>query len=60
MTRKESIEILKAYRDKLFNSASNQLDKDIKAFNAAINSLEIDERYELEYENAEEEHESEE
>lgn len=49
MTRKEAIEILKAYRDKLSNSASNQLDKDIKAFDIAINSLEIDERYELEY-----------
>mgnify|MGYP003417405639 CR=1 FL=1 len=36
----EEIEILKAYRDKLLNSASNKLDKDIKAFNAAIKALE--------------------
>lgn len=36
----EEVEILKAYRDKLFNSASNQLDKDIKAFDAAIKALE--------------------
>lgn len=35
----EEIEILKAYRDKLSNSASNQLDKDIKAFDAAIKAL---------------------
>lgn len=36
----EEIEILKAYRDKLFNSVSNQLDKDIKAFDTAIKALE--------------------
>lgn len=36
----EEVEILKAYRDKLFNSTSNQLDKDIKAFDAATKALE--------------------
>ena len=40
MTIKEAIEIIKAYRDKLMNSPSNQLDGDIKAFEIAIRSLE--------------------
>lgn len=40
MTREETIEVIKAYRDKLTNSASNQLDGDIEAFDKAIESLE--------------------
>ena len=39
MTEKEEIEILKAYRDKLSNSVSNQLGKDIMAFDTAIKAL---------------------
>lgn len=35
----ESIEILKAYKDKLEASCSNQLDLDIKAFDFAIKAL---------------------
>lgn len=40
MTREESIEVIKAYKDKLTNSASNQLDGDIEAFDIAIDALE--------------------
>lgn len=40
MTREEAIEVIKAYRDKLTHSASNQLDGDIEAFNMAIEALE--------------------
>lgn len=40
MTNKEAIEILKLYRKRLTDSVSNQLDKDIEAFNVAIKSLE--------------------
>ena len=40
MTREEAIEVIKAYKDKLTNSASNQLDGDIEAFDMAIKALE--------------------
>lgn len=40
MTREEVIEVIKAYRDKLTNSVSNQLDGDIEAFEMAIKALE--------------------
>ena len=40
MTREETIEVIKAYKDKLSNSASNQLDGDIEAFDMAIKALE--------------------
>lgn len=40
MTNKEAIEIIKAYEDRLTNSCSNQLDKDICAFDLAIKALE--------------------
>ena len=40
MTIEEAIEIIKAYRGKLMNSPSNQLDGDIKVFEIAIRSLE--------------------
>ena len=40
MTREEAIEVIKAYKDKLNNSASNQLDGDIEAFEQAIKALE--------------------
>ena len=39
MTKEQAIEVIKAYRDKLTNSASNQLDGDIKAFDMAIKAL---------------------
>ena len=39
MTREEAIEVMKAYRDKVINSVSNQLDGDIKAFDMAIQAL---------------------
>lgn len=39
MTREEAIEVIKAYRDKLTHSVSNQLDGDIEAFNMAIEAL---------------------
>lgn len=39
MTREEAIEVIKAYKDKLTNSASNQLDRDIEAFDMAIKAL---------------------
>ena len=39
MTNEVAIEIIKAYRDKLTNSASNQLDGDIEAFEMAIQAL---------------------
>ena len=39
MTREEAIEVMKAYRDKVINSVSNQLDGDIKAFEMAIQAL---------------------
>lgn len=39
MTREEAIEVIKAYKDKLTNSASNQLDGDIEAFDMAIKAL---------------------
>ena len=40
MTNKEAIEILKLYRKRLTDSISNQLDKDIEAFEIAIKNLE--------------------
>ena len=40
MTREEAIEVLKAYRNKLTNSVSNQLDGDIETFEMAISALE--------------------
>lgn len=40
MTREEAIEVIKAYRDKLTHSVSNQLDGDIEAFDMAIKALE--------------------
>lgn len=40
MTNKEAIEILKSYRKRLTDSVSNQLDKDIEAFEIAIKNLE--------------------
>ena len=42
MTREEAKEVIKAYYDKLTNSASNQLDGDIKAFEMAIEALNFD------------------
>ena len=39
MTREVAIEVMKAYRDKVINSVSNQLDGDIKAFEMAIQAL---------------------
>ena len=39
MTREEAIEVVKAYRDNLYNSASNQLDGDIQALDMAISAL---------------------
>ena len=40
MTREEAIAILTEYRKRLINSVSNQLDKDIEAFDMAIKALE--------------------
>lgn len=40
MTNKEAIEILNQYRKRLTDSVSNQLDKDIEAFEIAIKNLE--------------------
>lgn len=40
MTKEEIIELIKAYRDKLIDSASNQLDGDIEAFEMAVKALE--------------------
>jgi hypothetical protein len=40
MTVEEALVIIKAYKQKLENSCSNQLDEDIKAFNLAIKALE--------------------
>lgn len=42
MTNKEALEIIEAYRDKLKSSASNELDEDIAAFDAAIDALKIE------------------
>lgn len=39
MTSEEALEIIKAYKKKLENSCSNQLDEDIKAFDIAIKAL---------------------
>lgn len=39
MTNKDSIEILKAYRQELKDSPSNLLEKDIEAFDLAIKAL---------------------
>jgi len=39
MTREEAIEVMKAYRNKVINSVSNQLDGDIEALNMAIKAL---------------------
>lgn len=49
MTREEAIKQLKSLR---IHSQGRRLDRDIEALDMAINSLEIDERYELEYEDA--------
>ena len=38
--KEEAIEVIKAYKDNLTNSVSNQLDGDIKAFEMAISALE--------------------
>lgn len=40
VNREKAIEVIKVYHDKLTNSASNQLDGDIKAFELAIKALE--------------------
>ena len=40
MTKDEAITVIKAYRDNLTNSASNQLDGDVEAFDMAIKALE--------------------
>lgn len=40
MTKEEVIELIKVYRDKLIDSASNQLDGDIEAFEMAVKTLE--------------------
>lgn len=40
MTNEQAKEIMKAYRDRLTSSCSNQLDSDIEAFNLAIEALE--------------------
>lgn len=40
ITADKTIEILKAYRDQLKNSPSNQLDIDIEAFDYAIRAVE--------------------
>lgn len=40
MDNEHAIEIMKAYRDRLTSSCSNQLDSDIEAFNLAIKALE--------------------
>lgn len=45
MTNEEAIEIIKAYKDRLTSSCSNQLDNDIEAFNLAIKALETGEVY---------------
>ena len=39
MDNDHAIEIMKAYRDRLTSSCSNQLDEDIEAFNLAIKAL---------------------
>ena len=41
MTNKEALEIIRAYKKKLENSCSNQLDEDIKAFELAIKALDM-------------------
>lgn len=40
MDNEHAKEIMKAYRDRLTSSCSNQLDSDIEAFNLAIKALE--------------------
>ena len=61
-TRKEIIEMLKVLKEQALKSHNDTAIIDVKkdsfiyVMNVAINSLEIDERYELEYENAEEIH----
>ena len=40
MIKEESLEIIKAYRDKLKNSVSNQLEDDIAAFDVIIKASE--------------------
>ena len=39
MTKETALEIIKAYRDRLTGSCSNQLDNDIQAFDLAIQAL---------------------
>jgi hypothetical protein len=46
MTGEKALEIIKAYKKKLENSCSNQLDEDIKAFDLAIKALERSENLE--------------
>lgn len=41
MSKEEAIEILKAYKQNLLNSCSNQLDGDIEAFDIAIKALDF-------------------
>lgn len=50
MTNKEAIEILKLYRKRLTDSVSNQLDKDIEAFEMAIEALKENEKLKQELE----------
>ena len=60
--RKEIIEMLKVLKEQALKSHNDTAIIDVKkdsfiyVMNVAINSLEIDEQYELEYENAEEIH----
>lgn len=62
MKRKEIIEMLKVLKEQALKSHNDTAIIDVKkdsfiyVMNVTINSLEIDERYELEYENAEEIH----
>lgn len=55
MTREEAIEILKLYCKRLTDSVSNQLDKDIEAFEMAIEALKENEKLEQELEEVKQE-----
>lgn len=46
MTNEHAIEIMKAYRDRLTSSCSNQLDSDIEAYDLAIKALNTQESLE--------------
>ena len=41
MTGEEALKIIRAYKQRLENSCSNQLDEDIEAFNFAIRAMRI-------------------